>query len=90
MLSRKEKEALKKVLGHKVASFTQNGKTYTVFNGEDGWECSCPDFIFRKGSYKIIARKDGEVLEVRGCKHIAHVLKERGYRISLIKLTLTW
>ena len=83
MLSKKEKEVLKKVLGHKIESFTVPGKKYIVFNGEHGWECTCPDFIFRGGTYKIVAKRGSEIIELQGCKHIAEVLKKLGYAVAL-------
>ncbi|MEM2382930.1 MAG: hypothetical protein QW521_02010 [Desulfurococcaceae archaeon] len=77
----KEKELWKKLLGVKVPSFTEEDKEYTIFLGEKGYECDCPDFIYRKGShwYRII--EDGKEKEIKACKHIGRYLAEQGYEV---------
>ena len=75
-MDRQEKEVLKKILGTRVASFTNHNKTYLVFLDETGYTCNCPDFIFRKGSYELEWTEDGETKRQQGCKHIAEYLGE--------------
>jgi len=76
----------KALFGRKVRSFTDKGRTYTVYLGKDGkYKCTCPDFIFRKGSYNIFPEKHPEKAQ-RGCKHIAKVLGDTlGVKTVLVR-----
>jgi len=82
MVSRKELAVWKKLLGNKVESFTTTGKQYTVFYGEHGWECDCPDFEFRQGShtYEVIG-EDGTKTKIQSCKHVGQFLADQGLEV---------
>ena len=58
----------------------------------DGWKCSCPDWIFRRGSSRIVKDADGKYHlwysysygrpQPKGkvyqtCPHIMHIMKEQ-------------
>lgn len=83
------KELWKKILGIKILSFTDHDKNYTVFYGENGWECSCEDFKYRHGSHTfevednngIFFRNKKHWKEIRTCKHIGQVLADSGIEV---------
>lgn len=69
-----------------VASFTDENKSYDVtFNSETGFECTCPDFMYRKSTYggKVDNTKNGNG---NVCKHIKKVMIGKGggfYKVSV-------
>lgn len=89
-----------KIFGWEVQSRTNpSKKPYKVVRGDvhaspktDGWKCSCPDWIFRRGSSLITKTADGKYhhwhstyfscpkpngVEYQTCPHIMHVMKEQ-------------
>lgn len=40
----------------KVKSFTDSETEYTIYNTEDGYKCTCPDFALRQHKCKHIKR----------------------------------
>lgn len=85
MTNKKVKEVFAKILGHRVKSFTRKGVEYTVIFDEEHPQCTCPDFKYRNGSYFLFVSKDGKEIEIEGCKHIAKVLRELGYKVEMVR-----
>jgi hypothetical protein len=81
MTSRKEIEVWKKLLGTKINSFTHKEHQYTVFLGENGWECECMDWKVRKGSHTYLFNDNGELKQLKACKHIAQAIANSGIEI---------
>ena len=75
-MNKKEMKVWRRLLGKPIKSFTNPEKTYTVFYDGEKYTCDCPDFIYRKGSYILYWREDGELRKQKGCKHIAKYLGE--------------
>lgn len=89
-----------KIFGWEVASRSNPSKTYKVIHDTvqsspktDGWKCSCPDWIFRRGSSRLTKTEDGKYhlwysyyyarpqpkgILVQTCPHIIHIMKEQG------------
>jgi hypothetical protein len=85
MASKRELSLWKRLLGVKVESFTEDGKFYTVAAGEKGLECDCQDFIFRRGSYRIVFQDPQKPQglqgnNIQGCKHMAQYLADVGMK----------
>lgn len=83
MASKKEMSLWRRLLGTKIESFTDGDKSYIVSGGESGLECTCMDYIMRKGSYAIIFQDPDKPQglqgnHVQGCKHIAQFLADIG------------
>ena len=82
MVSRKELAIWKKILGHKMESFTEEGKDYIIFVDKEGWTCSCPDFLFRHGSHTyVITDEDGTTTRIQSCKHVGQFLANQGLEV---------
>ena len=90
-----------KIFGWEVQSRTNpSKKPYKVVHMDeaaspktDGWKCSCPDWIFRRGSSRITKTPDGKYhiwytytygrpvpqgKAYQTCPHIIHVMKQQG------------
>jgi len=81
----KEKKIWGELLGASVPSMSQPNKTYKVFLGEHGWECTCPDFQFRHGSHKYrVVFNDGHEEVIQGCKHIGFYLAEIAKEVCVV------
>lgn len=77
-MDKKALRILKKILGKRICSFTDSKKSYTIFLGEEGYECDCPDFLIRHGSYMIEYDDEVKTRTIPGCKHIAQYLANEG------------
>jgi len=80
MATKAELKVWRELLGDKINSFTDENKIYTVWFGETGFECSCPDFEYRDGSYEISFNDTDGRHRVQGCKHIAKHLHRCGMK----------
>lgn len=81
MISREELAVWKKLLGNKVESFTQTGVAYTIFFGEEGWECDCMDFKMRQGSHTFEITEDDKKVKIQACKHVGQFLADSGVEV---------
>lgn len=69
------KELWKKLLGYPIKSFTDENKVYYVTPTEDFFECTCPDWKFRRGSRIVYYKEDGQVKSHSACKHIIKYMR---------------
>jgi len=81
MVSRAELDVWKRLLGIKMASFTRTGIDYTLFFGENGWECDCKDFQVRGGSHKYEFTEGNEKHTIQACKHIGQHIANQGIEV---------